>query len=84
MDFRWLLDVWMLTSPAICLHAFTLDQCNGCIDCVCVCMCGCCDGCITFQYCLHGVIHCLNVLWVMMMILEMVPAILEYIKKQSY
>ena len=26
MDFRWLLDVWMLTSPAIGLHAFTLDQ----------------------------------------------------------
>ena len=26
MDFQWLLDVWMLTSPAIGLHVFTLDQ----------------------------------------------------------
>ena len=50
---------------------------NGCL----MYDCRFCDGCITFQYCLHGVINCLNVLWVMMMSLEMVPAILEYIKK---
>ena len=26
MYVQWLLDVWMLISLAICLHAFTLDQ----------------------------------------------------------
>jgi hypothetical protein len=56
---------------------FKLQDANGYL------MCGFWHGCITASCCLHDAIRCSNVLWMVMMILEMVLAILDHIKKKQ-
>ena len=68
MDFRWLLDVWMLTSLAI---AFDDD--------LCICLFILVWVCSPLPCALPDVMWGFNVLWMVMMMMEMVMSIIDHI-----